>query len=69
MSKYMELFDNVISKYDGILQGFDHTETMLNEYISQAEAKGHVVSKEYYKSLSENEKENIRNLEKKLADN
>lgn len=65
MSKYMELFDNVLTKYDGILQGFDHTESMLDEYISQAEARGQMVSKDYYQALISNEKGNIVNLEKK----
>ena len=32
---------------------------MLNEYISQSEAKGYIVSKGYYNALIENEKANI----------
>ncbi len=65
--KYNELFDNVVSKYDGILQGYEHTESMLNEYISQAEERGHIVSKEYYKELISNEKSNISQLKKEQS--
>jgi hypothetical protein len=64
---YAQRFENVQSKYDGILQGFDHTETMLNEYINQAEAKGHIVSKEYYQALIDNEKGRITKLEKEQS--
>ena len=65
---YAAMFDQVDSKYEGVLQGFEHTEAMLNEYISQAEAKGHIVSTEYYNKLISNEKSNIGQLEKKQAD-
>lgn len=59
---YAQRFENVVSEYDGILQGFEHTETMLNEYISQAEAKGHIVSKEYYDALKTNKQSEINKL-------
>lgn len=61
-------FENVQAQYDGILQGFEHTESMLNEYIAQAEAKGHIVSKEYYQALIDNEQSNIAALEKEQAE-
>lgn len=41
---------------------------MLNEYISQAEAKGYIVSKKYYTDLIANEKQNISELKKEQAD-
>ena len=53
---YEQRFENIQAQYDGIIQGFEHTESMLEEYISQAEAKGHIVSKNYYKALIDNEK-------------
>ena len=65
---YAQRFENVQAQYDGILQGYEHTESMLNEYISQAEAKGHIVSKEYYQALINNEKSNIAQLQKEQAD-
>lgn len=65
---YEQRFENVQSQYDGILQGFEHTESMLDEYISQAEAKGHIVSKNYYQALIENEKNSIAELQKKQSD-
>lgn len=61
-------FDNIIAEYDGILQGFEHTESMLNEYISQAEAKGHIVSKSYYQALIDNERQNIATLRDEQSD-
>ena len=61
---YKQRFDNIQSRYDGILQGYEHTETMLNEYISQAEEQGHIVSKKYYNALISNEKQNISQLKK-----
>ena len=65
---YSDMFDNVSAKYDGVLQGFEHTETMLNEYISQAEADGHIVSSKYYQALIDNEESNISSLKSKQAD-
>ena len=66
-SLYQQRFKNVQTQYDGILQGYEHTETMLNEYISQAEAKGQIVSKNYYNALIENEKQNINTLKQEQA--
>ena len=40
---------------------------MLNEYISQAEAKGHIVSEKYYNALIENEKQNIDTLKQEQS--
>ena len=62
MDAYVKFFDDVVSEYDGILQGFDHTETMLDEYINQAEAQGHIVSKEYYDALKTNKQSEINKL-------
>lgn len=67
-SLYAQRFENVQSQYDGILQGYEHTESMLNEYISQAEAKGQIVSKNYYNSLISNEKSRIAKLKEEQAD-
>lgn len=41
---------------------------MLNEYISQAEQQGYIVSKKYYQSLIENESNSIAELEKEQAE-
>lgn len=61
-SLYEQRFENIQTQYDAILQGYEHTESMLNEYISQAEAKGHIVSKKYYEALIDNERDNISAL-------
>ena len=65
---YAQRFQHVQSQYDGILQGYEHTEAMLNEYISQAEEKGYIVSKKYYQALIDNEKSNIAELKREQAD-
>ena len=64
---YRDMFDEISDKYDAILQGYEHTESMLNEYISQAEAKGQIVSKNYYQALIDNEKQNISQLKKEQS--
>ena len=64
---YEQRFELVQAQYDGILQGFEHTESMLNEYIAQAEAKGYIVSKEYYQALINNEKNNISELKEEQS--
>lgn len=61
-SLYAQRFENIQTQYDGILRGYEHTESMLNEYISQAEAQGHLVSEKYYNALINNEKQNISAL-------
>ena len=66
-SLYAQRFENIQTQYDGILQGYEHTASMLNEYISQAEEKGHIVSKKYYNALIDNEKSNIAELKKEQS--
>lgn len=66
-SLYAQRFENVQNQYEDILHGFDHTESMLNEYISQAEEQGHIVSKKYYEALTENEKDRIATLKQEQA--
>lgn len=65
---YAQRFENIQTQYDAILQGYEHTEAMLNEYISQAEEKGFIVSKKYYEALIANEKSNIAELKKEQAE-
>lgn len=65
---YAQRFENVQTQYDGILQGYEHTEAMLNEYIAQSEAKGHIISKKYYTNLIANEKQNINTLKQEQMD-
>ena len=65
---YAQRFENIQTQYEGILQGYEHTEAMLNEYISQAEEQGYIVSKKYYNALIANEKSNIAELKKEQSD-
>ncbi len=64
-------FDYIVSAYDGILEGFGHTESMLDEYISQTEARGHIVSANYYDALIQNknsEKDELVNKRRGMID-
>ena len=64
---YAQRFENIQTQYDGILQGYEHTEAMLNEYINQAEEQGLIISKKYYDALIANEKSSIAELRKEQA--
>lgn len=59
---YNTAFDDVVSQFDGILGSIEHEKSMIDEYISQSEAKGNIVSTEYYNSLKRNEENNIEKL-------
>ena len=62
MEKYREQFDNVLSEYDGFLSQIEHRMSMLDEFIAQQEASGHIVSKIYYQELIDQENQNISKL-------
>lgn len=59
---YKQAFDNVITEYEGYLSVIEHEKSMLDEYIAQSEAKGHIVSTKYYEALISNEEANIAKL-------
>lgn len=59
---YAQRVENAAAQYDGVLGVIEHEKNMLEEYISQSEAQGWLVSEEYYKELANNEKENIAKL-------
>ena len=67
-SLYQQRFENASARYEGILGTIEHEKNMLEEYINQAEAQGWLVSYEYYRELSSNEKRNIAELEKQRTD-
>lgn len=67
-SLYKQRFENVSTRYDGVLGVIEHEKNMLEEYINQSETQGWLVSYEYYRALSSNEKRNIEQLEKQKAD-
>lgn len=60
---YQQAFDNIVTQYDGFLSVIEHERNMLEEYISQSEASGYIVSTRYYDALINVEKENIAKLE------
>ena len=61
---YKQRFDNVETKFSGVLGVIEHEKNILNEFIDRSETKGWLVSTEYYKALGENEQKNIAELEK-----
>ena len=61
---YKQRFDNVETKFSGVLGVIEHEKNILNEFIDRTETKGWLVSTEYYKALGENEQKNIAELEK-----
>ena len=65
---YAQRVENVATKYEGILGVIEHEKNMLEEYINQSETQGWLVSYEYYRALSSNEKKNIAELEKQKAE-
>ena len=67
-SLYKQRFENVSTRYDGVLGVIEHEKNMLEEYINQSETQGWLVSYEYYRALSSNEKRNIAELEKQKSD-
>lgn len=66
-SLYKQRFDNIVTKYDNILAVIEHKESMLNEYINQAEEKGYITSTKYYEALIGSEINNISKLESEKA--
>lgn len=64
---YKTAFDNVATKYEGILGVIDHEKSMLDEYINQSEANGYITSANYYKAQISAEKKNIKELQNEKA--
>lgn len=67
-SLYKQSFDNVITQYDSMLQGIEHQKSMLDEYISQSEERGYIVSIKYYEELKKRERDSILKLEEERND-
>lgn len=61
---YKQRFENVETKFSGVLGVIEHEKNILNEFIDRSETKGWLVSTEYYKALGKNEQKNIAELEK-----
>ena len=61
---YEQRFNNVATRYDGYLGVIEHEKDMLDEFITQNETQGHVISTKYYDALIANEKKNIAELKK-----
>lgn len=67
-SLFAQRVENVSTQYEGILGVIEHEKNMLEEYISQTEAQGHLVSANYYEALASNEESNLAKLKQEKAD-
>lgn len=61
---FQQRFDNVSEKFDGYLGVIEHEKNMLDEFISQSEARGYITSQKYYEALSKNTNDRISELKK-----
>lgn len=61
---YQQRFDNVSDKFEGYLGVIEHEKNMLDEFISQSEAKGYLTSQKYYEALAKNTNDRIAELKK-----
>lgn len=59
---YQQRFEHAQTEYEGYLGVIEHEKNMIEEFIAQTEAKGYIVSAEYYKGLMSTEQDNINTL-------
>lgn len=65
---YQQKFENVSAQYDGVLGDIQHEQDVLEQYIAQTEAKGWMVSKEYYRAQIFATEDQINTLKKLKQD-
>lgn len=76
---YKQRFDNIITRYEGILDDIEHEKDLIEEYISQHEnrnlsdfvahdIKDYEVIAEYYQDLITQEQKNLIQLQKEKAE-
>lgn len=63
----MTKFDNISAQFDNQMSMSNHNISMLEGYISQAEAAGMIVSEEYYKAMIEQQESNVSQLKDKYS--
>ena len=64
----MTKFDNISKQYDDRITMIEHHTSMLEGYVSRAEAAGFWASEVYYQKMAEKELENINQLQDKYND-
>lgn len=64
----MTKFENVSKEYDDRIALIEHHTSMLEGYVSRAEAAGFWASEVYYQKMAEKELENINQLQSKYND-
>jgi hypothetical protein len=65
---YKQRFENVSTKYEGALGVIQHEKDMLDEFVSQTEERGYLISSRYYEALTANAQKNITKLEQQKAE-
>lgn len=63
-----EMFNNIQTEWENIMSSNSFDQSMINEYISQAEAKGYMLSGDFYNALIESEQKNLEQLQQEKAD-
>lgn len=59
---YKQKFDNISTKYDGILGVIEHERSVLETLMDRSENQGYLASTKYYDALKGNEQKNINKL-------
>ena len=57
---YQAAFDNIVTQYDQLVAVVEHSKNILDESISQSEARGYIVSKKFYEAQADAEIERIK---------
>lgn len=60
---YNDKFDLIMAQYEGRLSVYEHFGSMIDESISQSEAKGYITSTKYYDALIKNESKTQKELQ------
>ena len=63
----MTKFNNISAQFDNQMSMSNHNISMLEGYISQAEAAGMIVSEEYYRAMIEQQESNVSQLKDKYS--
>lgn len=62
-----EMFNNINDEWGNMLSVNDYKESMVNEFINQAEAKGYMLGKDFYEALIRIEEQNLAMLQQQQA--
>lgn len=67
IQSYLDGFDTIAENYENMLSTIEFERNMLEEKIAQSEAKGWLISEEYYNALIDNEHDVVSKLEEEKS--